>query len=372
MELTDQCPSSRKTNKRNAKRSKRTIPKNRRPSFERLEVRDLLAAVAPATAANFARAIIMPNLAPPVVTLAQARAYRARIMAALPGASDFEPLMTLYLTEATDPGEVRAGFKGGDIVAAKLYPAGATTNSQSGVRDIEAIYPVLETMAEMAMPLLVHGEVADAAVGVFARGVEDIALLCEPLMRYDARDPDMVPRPRTDLLAAAREAPPLAPNFAFVKSPVWSEASEEGRDAVLELVDLLADACDEVELPPPFEEAVRWHRTILCADLAKSFGRLYEDGKGQLSPVLCEMIEEGQGTLAVDYNRALDMIEVLGAGLERVFERYDAIISPATTGEAPLGLESTGDPVFCTLWTLVGLPALSLPLLAGEIGRAHV
>jgi len=143
----------------------------RQPDDWHLHLRDgeVLSAVLPYTAAHFARAIVMPNLMPPVVTSAEAVAYRERIHAALPAADTFEPLMVLYLTEQTDPDDVRKGFANGDIVAAKLYPAGATTNSAAGVKNIEAVYPVLEVMQAIGMPLLVHGEVVDADIDIFDR-----------------------------------------------------------------------------------------------------------------------------------------------------------------------------------------------------------
>lgn len=203
-------------------------------------------------------------------------------------------------------------------------------------------------------------------VGVFGRTVEDVALAAEPLFGYDEHDPDTRLRARQRLVETAAEDPPLDPILAFVKSPVWEHAEDDTREGLAELVEALGEQCDEVELPAPFDEAVRWHRTILCADLAKSLGALYERDSGQLSDVLRGMIEEGQGTLAVDYNRALDMVGVLNAGLDQVFDRYDAILTPAAPGEAPAGLDSTGDPVFCSMWTLLGLPALSLPLLRGS------
>lgn len=143
----------------------------RQPDDWHLHLRDgeMLSAVLPYTSAHFGRAIIMPNLVPPVVKSADAAAYRERIAAALPGGSDFTPLMTIYLTETTDPSDVRQGFARGDFVAAKLYPAGATTNSAAGVKDIETVYPVLEVMQEIGMPLLVHGEVVDADIDIFDR-----------------------------------------------------------------------------------------------------------------------------------------------------------------------------------------------------------
>jgi dihydroorotase len=155
----------------------------RRPDDWHLHLRDgaMLEGVIAHTSAHFARAIIMPNLVPPVVTVADAEAYRARIMAALPKGHSFEPLMTLYLTEATDPADVAAGFADGKIAAVKLYPAGATTNSQSGVRDIEKVYPVLERMAEIGMPLCVHGEVTEPSVDIFDREAVFIERVLAPL-----------------------------------------------------------------------------------------------------------------------------------------------------------------------------------------------
>jgi len=140
-----------------------------RPDDWHLHVRDgdILGSVVPATAACFGRAIIMPNLVPPVTTAADASAYRNRILAAAAG-TGFQPLMTLYLTESTTP-EIIQEARANGVVAAKLYPAGATTNSDSGVKDIRNIYPVLEAMAECGMLLLVHGEVTDPAIDIFDR-----------------------------------------------------------------------------------------------------------------------------------------------------------------------------------------------------------
>ena len=143
----------------------------RQPDDWHLHLRDgeVLEAVLPYSSAHFARAIIMPNLVPPVVKSADAVAYRGRIEAALPSGDSFTPLMTIYLTEQTDADDVRQGFGNGNFVAAKLYPAGATTNSSAGVKNIEAVYPVLEVMQEIGMPLLVHGEVVDAEIDIFDR-----------------------------------------------------------------------------------------------------------------------------------------------------------------------------------------------------------
>ncbi|PRX37805.1 dihydroorotase [Meinhardsimonia xiamenensis] len=157
----------------------------RRPDDWHLHLRDgaMMAAVAPESARHFARAIIMPNLVPPVVTAADAEAYRARILAALPPGSGFTPLMTLYLTEETDPEDVARAAASGLVTAVKLYPAGATTNSASGVRDFDRVRGVLERMAEIGLPLCVHGEVTDAEVDIFDREAVFIERVLEPIRR---------------------------------------------------------------------------------------------------------------------------------------------------------------------------------------------
>ncbi|SDN36708.1 dihydroorotase [Lutimaribacter pacificus] len=156
-----------------------------RPDDWHLHLRDgaMLRAVLPETARHFARAIIMPNLVPPVVTGAQAAAYRDRILAALPDGMTFEPLMTLYLTEDTDPADVAAAAETGLVKAVKLYPAGATTNSASGVRDFDRVRGVLDKMAEIGLPLCVHGEVTDAEVDIFDREAVFIDRVLDPIRR---------------------------------------------------------------------------------------------------------------------------------------------------------------------------------------------
>ncbi len=156
-----------------------------RPDDWHLHLRDgaMLEGVLPETARDFGRAIIMPNLVPPVVTGAQADAYRGRIMAAMPVGADFEPLMTLYLTETTDGDDVAAAHASGLITAVKLYPAGATTNSDSGVANFDRVQGVLERMAEIGLPLCVHGEVTDPSVDIFDREAVFIDRVLDPLRR---------------------------------------------------------------------------------------------------------------------------------------------------------------------------------------------
>src|SRR5471032_2313622 len=143
----------------------------RRPDDWHIHLRDgaMLRAVLPFTAGQFARGIIMPNLVPPVTTVEAAESYRARILAARPAGNDFQPLMTCYLTDNISADEIEKGHATGAWIAAKLYPAGATTNSHYGVRDLGAIRPVLERMERIGMPVLIHGEATDPAVDIFDR-----------------------------------------------------------------------------------------------------------------------------------------------------------------------------------------------------------
>ncbi|WP_207455063.1 dihydroorotase [Azospirillum sp. SYSU D00513] len=156
----------------------------RRPDDWHVHVRDgdMMKVVLPYTAAQFGRGIIMPNLKPPVATAADARAYRDRILAALPAGMSFTPLMTAYLTDGTDPHDLAQGFRDGVFTAAKLYPANATTNSAHGVTDIARIEPVLERMAEIGMPILIHGEVTDPAIDIFDREAVFLDRVLAPLL----------------------------------------------------------------------------------------------------------------------------------------------------------------------------------------------
>ena len=156
-----------------------------RPDDWHVHLRDgtIMAAVVAHTARQFARAIVMPNLSPPISTVTAAEAYRARILAALPQSADFTPLMTCYLTDGIDAGELERGFSSGVFTAAKLYPAHATTGSAHGVTDVANIRPALEMMERIGMPLLIHGEVTDPAVDIFDREAVFIDRVLAPLVR---------------------------------------------------------------------------------------------------------------------------------------------------------------------------------------------
>lgn len=206
-------------------------------------------------------------------------------------------------------------------------------------------------------------------VGLFARTLADIALLAEELAGYDEGDPDTQPRARIPFGAIAAEEPPLLPVIAFVKTPLWNRAEEETREAFGELTAALGDRVEEVELFPSAAEAWDWHRTIMDAEMAANFERDWERGRDRMSDQLRALIERGREVRAVDYQGALSRIPLMQESFEELFtQRYDAILTPAAPGPAPKGLVSTGDPSFCTLWTLTGLPAISLPLMRGSNG----
>jgi len=206
-------------------------------------------------------------------------------------------------------------------------------------------------------------------LGVYARTVEDVALAAAPLVGYHAGDPHTRPRATPPLLATAREAPPMEPRLAFVKSPVWDRAEPGTQEAFAELADFLGpETVTEEPLGSAFDDIVELHRVIMEADLARNFAAYYEKGRERLSEVLCTMIERGQKVTAVEYNNAVAWRDRLHDALDELFVEYDAILTPATVGPAPEGLGSTGSPIFCTLWTFLGTPAVSLPLLQAGNG----
>ncbi|WP_426415854.1 amidase [Aestuariirhabdus sp. LZHN29] len=205
-------------------------------------------------------------------------------------------------------------------------------------------------------------------VGVFGRSVADVALMAEQLMAFDDRDPDMRPRARPRLVDTTAQEPPVTPRLAFVKTPSWDKAGEEVQGAFGELTAFLGSRVEEIDLSELLESAVGWHQTIMEADLARSFRREYAGARERLSPVLRQMIERGQQCRAVDYNHAVAQLPALNKAFDEIMLEYDAILTPATTGAAPKGLESTGDPVFCTPWSLLGVPSVSAPVLQGARG----
>jgi Asp-tRNA(Asn)/Glu-tRNA(Gln) amidotransferase A subunit family amidase len=206
-------------------------------------------------------------------------------------------------------------------------------------------------------------------VGLFARSLDDLALLMEVLVGYDERDPDSQPRARVPYRAVACEEPPLPPVFAFVKTRRWDRVDADAKEAFVELAGHLGDRLEEIELLGAGEDVLAAHDAVSGPEIAMNLRKEWEHGRDRLSPALRARIERGREVRGVDYVSALARVPGLNAGFTELFEqRYDAILTPAAFGTAPAGLESTGDPAMCAVWTLCGMPSLSVPLMQGANG----
>ena len=206
------------------------------------------------------------------------------------------------------------------------------------------------------------------AVGVFGRTLDDVALLAQVLAGHDPQDPSTQLRAAPLLLQFARAETTVPPRLGWVATPFWDRVAPDAQAAYGRLVALLQGHIEPVALPVSATEAVGWHRTVMEADIAGSFEREYERGRDQLSTSLREQIERGRQVSAVNYRKALANVPLLLRSFDSVFDRYDALLTPAALGTAPEGLQTTGNPLMCTLWTYLGMPALNLPLLQGSNG----
>ncbi len=204
-------------------------------------------------------------------------------------------------------------------------------------------------------------------VGVFARTLADAALILEALAGYDENDTDTRPVAAPAFLETMIDEPPLPPQLAFVRTPVWDKADAQTRAAFEELVSQLGDCAATFDLPDAYAAAWDDQRVIMGADMAHNFGALVERGGAASSKQLRDFLAEGSQASAVRYLSARANARRYAAGIDEIFKQYDAILTPSAPGVAPKGV-ATGNPAFNTLWTLTGLPAVSLPLLKGEGG----
>jgi Asp-tRNA(Asn)/Glu-tRNA(Gln) amidotransferase A subunit family amidase len=272
-----------------------------------------------------------------------------------------------------DPTRTPGGSSSGSAAAVASYMAPLAVGTQTNGSVIRpasfcGVYAFKPTIGLISR----HGVLKQSrpfdTVGVFGRTLEDLALIAENLMGYDDHDAGMQPKAQPRISSVMADEPPVEPRFAFVRTPVWDQAEESTKDAFREVIDHANGRIDIVDLGPPFDSAHEDHRQIMEADLALSFAKEYTDGKDKLSTVLRDMIERGQTVRAMDYNAALERIADYNAELAEIFDAFDAILTPSAAGEAPVGLDSTGSPAFCTIWTLCGVPALNLPIMEGPNG----
>jgi Asp-tRNA(Asn)/Glu-tRNA(Gln) amidotransferase A subunit family amidase len=205
-------------------------------------------------------------------------------------------------------------------------------------------------------------------VGVFARTIEDVALATEQLVGWDEADPDTHPRAHIPFTDIAAQEPPLPPRLAFVKGPVWHQAEPETHEAFAELAAELGESVAEIELPPGAERALEWHRIVMHAEMAANLDLEWEKGRDQLSESLRGQLADGRALPALDYQKALARIPLLNEAFGEIFREFDALLTPSAPGSAPRGLDATGDPAFCTLWTFCGMPAINLPLMRASNG----
>ena len=206
-------------------------------------------------------------------------------------------------------------------------------------------------------------------VGLFACSIDDIALLAEQLTGFDEHDPDTRPRARIPFVEVAGEDPPLPPMFAFIKTPIWERADDDTKEGFAELIEHLGGQAEEVELFPSALDAWQLHQKIMSAEMAVNLEREWEKSRDRLSAQLRLQIERGREVRAVEYQQALRQIAPIYESFVELFEqRYDAILTPAAPSAAPKGLDATGDPSMCTLWTLCGMPCVTLPLLQSADG----
>lgn len=203
-------------------------------------------------------------------------------------------------------------------------------------------------------------------VGIFARSIEDVAL-AEVLMGPDGEDGDAMDNPGP-LSTVALSEPPVRPELAFARTPFWDRAEPSTQAAFGELCEALGHQVEAIELPDVFARGVGWLEGIMAAEMARNLGHYVDRHPDQTSERFRQLVADGRAMKATDYLGARDMRQVLRDALGLVFDRFDAIMTLSAPGEAPRGLESTGDPIFCSLWSFCGLPAVSLPLLTGPNG----
>lgn len=242
-------------------------------------------------------------------------------------------------------------------VAAGMVPLAVGTQTNGSVIRPAAfcgVYGYKPTAGLISQAGVLRQSPALDQIGVFARTVDDAALLAEQLMEQPI------------VFTAAEAAVP--PRLAYVRTPRWEDATDDTRVAYARLIKVLGDSVTEVAMPATAAPAWDWHRTVMETEIAENFDAEWQNGKDRLSASLRGQIERGRVTAVADYQHALAQIPLVDALFDDLYSKYDAILTPSVAGTAPRGLGSTGDPAFCTLWTFCGMPAINVPLLHGANG----
>ncbi len=276
-----------------------------------------------------------------------------------------------------DPGRTPGGSSSGSAaaVSAAMVPLAVGTQTNGSVirpASYCGVYGYKPSFARISR----HGVLTQSppldTIGLFARTLGDLALIADVLMRFDAQDAAMKPVAPPAISDTLEQEIPANPHFAFVRTPVWNQVDTMSKDGFRELIEAVNEreqkTVDILDLPPAFDALHEDHRKVMEADLARNFADEYHRGRDELSTVLREMIERGQQVSDSEYDSALARQADYDALLQEILDEYDAILTPATPGPAPAGIEATGSPVMNTIWTFCGTPALSLPLLQSPEG----
>lgn len=276
-------------------------------------------------------------------------------------------------TNPHDPKRTPGGSSSGSAAAVGDYMAPLAIGSQTGGSMIRpasfcgvfGFKPTFGSISRRGVNMLARRL---DQIGVYGRSVDDLALIGDVLMVHDPADWDMVKKPGRGLVAAVTGETPATPRFAFVRGPVWDQAEADMAAQLEGFVEGLGDLVQDVELEGVFSDIVGCHVTIMNANLAAYLGDAADKNPDKFRTQTLKRIENGRTITAASYIQALTLAEAQTQALDRLFDHYDVLLTPAAPGQAPASLETTGRAVFNGMWTLMGVPAVSAPLLSGENG----
>jgi Asp-tRNA(Asn)/Glu-tRNA(Gln) amidotransferase A subunit family amidase len=256
-------------------------------------------------------------------------------------------------------------------VAAGVVPValGSQTNG-SVIRPASycGVYAFKPSMGELPRSGMLEQSTSLDQIGLFARSIEDLALVGEIMSGDDGEDIASQGKSPRQWLSVATSKPPLEPKFCFVRTPWWDRMEPEAQEACNAFLELMDGVVEIVELPSVIEQTIKWHATVNDAEMLHSYFYEFHNRADALSPQLHKRLEAAQGISAVEYLLARERIPHVACAFDEMFDLYDAILTPAALGSAPQGLDTTGDPIMQTVWTFAGLPVVGMPLLTAAGG----